>query len=137
MQEYTVLVFLTRKSTLTFEEFRDHWENKHLPLIEEITGPLFPKQFASRYLTRAKRKGFGGPSNRDHPLMVLRGSLGEFDFDVVAEVTCENEQAFQDFYKSIYATHAAARLAEDEDKFLEPGTMKVVVVGEKSLYPKK
>lgn len=101
-----------------------------MPLLQKLTGPLFPKHFTRRYLARTERKGFGGPANRDHPLLVLRGSLEEFDFDGVADLTFDSEKAFHDFYRCIYESGAAAKLAEDEDLFLEPGTMKMVVVGE-------
>lgn len=130
MKEYSIMLFVARKPTLTTDQFREHWENVHIPLLHELTGPLFPKQFNRRYLARTERMGFGGPANRDRPLLVLRGSLEEFDFDAIAEMTFENEKAFHEFYKCIYEAEAARRLAADEETFLDPGKMKIVVVGD-------
>lgn len=127
---YTIIIFVTRKPTITSEEFRDHWENKHIPLLKSLTGPLFPLQHKRRYFARIERKGFGGPANRDHPPLVLRGSPEDFDFDGVAELTWEDEKKFQDYYKAIYETDAAAQLAKDEELFLDAGKMKSIVVSE-------
>ncbi|KAH7139205.1 EthD domain-containing protein [Dendryphion nanum] len=131
MKEYSVILFITRKPTLTTEQFRNHWENVHIPLLQDITGHLFPKLFTRRYLARTERQGFGGPANRDRPLLVLRGNLEtEFDFDAIAEMTFESEKAFHEFYKCTYEAEAARKLAADEDSFLDPGKTKTVVVGD-------
>lgn len=127
---YTVLLFVTRKATLTSEQFKDHWENKHIPLLKSLTGSLFPLHHTRRYFARIERQGFGGPANRDHPLLALRGNVQEFDYDAVAELTFQDEKAFHDFYKTIYDTEVAAKLAEDEEHFIDSAAFKSVVVGE-------
>ena len=126
---YTILLFVTRKPEITPQAFRDHWENKHIPLLQSLTGPLFPVH-TRQYFSRIERKGFGGPANRDHPPLVLRGSPEDVDYDGIAELVFKSEAAFQEFHKVIYATDAAAKLAEDEKNFLDIPKMKAIVIGD-------
>ena len=126
---YTVCLFLTRKPTITSDQFRIHWEDTHIPLLKSLVGPLFPLHYKRLYFARTERMGFGGPANRDHPLFLLRGSPDNFDFDAVAELTWEDERTFQEFYKAIYETKTAAKLAVDEAQFMDSGSSKSVVVG--------
>ncbi|PSN72025.1 hypothetical protein BS50DRAFT_569605 [Corynespora cassiicola Philippines] len=128
---YTVVYFITRKPTLSSDQFKDYWESKHIPLLQSLTGPLFPAEYTRRYLARIDRKGFGGPSNRDRPLLVLRGSPEDIDWvDGIAELSFDTEKAFQEFYRCIYETEAAAKLAADEEMFMDTSQIKAVVVGE-------
>ncbi|KAF2731795.1 hypothetical protein EJ04DRAFT_514357 [Polyplosphaeria fusca] len=126
---YTLLLFVTRKPTISSDQFREHFESTHIPLLQSITGPLFPVH-KRHYIARAERKGFGTTANPDNPPLVLRGVPQDFDHDVVAELTWESEKLFHDFYKTIYESKAAAQLATDEESFLERGKMKAVVVGD-------
>ena len=45
-----LMIFLKRKPGISFEEFRDYYENKHLPLAEGFFGHLF-KSYTRNYLT--------------------------------------------------------------------------------------
>ena len=127
---YTVILFITRNSNLTSEEFKHHYENTHIPLVHSLVGSFWPKEFRRRYLARISRKGFGGPANPDRPLLTLRGSTFDDDYDCIAELSFTSEEMFHSFYKKIYERDVAAVLAKDEEKFLEPGKTRVVVVGE-------
>ncbi|KAH9871949.1 hypothetical protein J1614_006208 [Plenodomus biglobosus] len=127
---YTILLFVTRNSNLTTEEFKNHYEHIHLPLARSLVGQAWPKTFRRQYLARITRKGFGGPSNPDRPLLTLRGDMLDDDYDCVAELGFDSEVDFRLFYDGIYAKENAAILARDEEKFLEPGKTRVVVVGE-------
>ncbi|KAF2645066.1 hypothetical protein P280DRAFT_496162 [Massarina eburnea CBS 473.64] len=125
---YTCLIFATRKPTITPSQFKDYWENIHVPLLKSLTGDLFPLRYKRQYLARVERKGFGGPANPDHPPLVLRGSPSDFDFDAIGEMTWEDEKTFQRFHKAIYETDVAAQLAKDEEYFLDAGGLKIVVI---------
>jgi hypothetical protein len=127
---YTVVLFVTRNHHLTSEEFRDHYEHKHIPLAHSLLAPCWPIEFKRRYLARISRKGFGGPANPDRPPLLLRGEMNELDCDCIAEMSFESEARFQEFYKKIYVKENAAILAKDEERFLEKGKTRVIVVGE-------
>lgn len=125
-----VIIFLTRATNLTFEQFQDYYEHKHVPLIYALCTGVWPTTFNRRYFARIDRKGFGGPANPDRPIMTLRGDLTEMDCDCFAEMNFPSEKAFRSFYKRIYEKETAATLAESENKFLEQGKIKIIVVGE-------
>lgn len=127
---YTIILFVTRKANLSPEEFKDHYENVHIPLAQRLCAGNWPTKFTRQYLARITRKGFGGPANPDRPPMLLRGDAQDIDYDCVSEMTFENEDAFQAFYKRVYEKDVAAKLAADETTFLELGKTRVVVVGE-------
>ncbi|KAF1831365.1 hypothetical protein BDW02DRAFT_505489 [Decorospora gaudefroyi] len=127
---YTVVLFLTRNHSLTSDQFRDHYEHKHIPLAYSLLAPYWPIEFKRRYLHRISRKGFGGPANPDRPPLMLRGEMNELDCDCIAEMIFESEARFQEFYKKIYAKENAAILAKDEERFLSPGKTRVIVIGE-------
>jgi hypothetical protein len=127
---YTVVLFVTRNHNLTSEEFRDHYENIHIPLAHSLLTSCWPIDFKRRYLARISRKGFGGPANPDRPPLMLRGEMEGLDCDCIAEMTFDSEARFQEFYKRLYSLENAAILARDEEKFLEKGKTRVIVVGE-------
>lgn len=127
---YTILLFVSRDSSLTFEEFQHHYENKHVPLAYSLLSDVWPTAFHRRYFARINRKGFGGPANPDRPPLTLRGGLNEMDCDCVAELSFPSEKAFGRFYKKLYEKEIAAVLAEDENRFLEQGKLRIIVVGE-------
>lgn len=127
---YTLVMFVTRNPDLSPEEFKDHYENVHIPLAQRLCAGSWPFKFTRQYIARITRKGFGGPSNPDRPPLMLRGDAQDIDYDCVAEMTFENERAFHAFYKRVYEKDVAAKLAADETKFLELGKTRVVVVGE-------
>lgn len=127
---YTILLFVTRSPHISPEEFKDHYENVHIPLAQRLCAGNWPFRFTRRYLARITRKGFGGPSNPDRPPLMLRGDAQDIDYDCVSEMTFETEREFQAFYKRVYEKDVAAKLAADETKFLELGKTRVVVVGE-------
>ena len=127
---YTVVLFVTRNHALTSEEFRDYYEHIHVPLAHSLLATCWPVEFKRRYLARISRKGFGGPANPDRPPLMLRGEMNELDCDCIAEMSFESESRFQEFYKKIYAKENAAILAKDEERFLEQGKTRVVVIGE-------
>ena len=39
-----------KRDDITFGEFRDAMENRFVPLLEKLTGPLFPLTYSRRYI---------------------------------------------------------------------------------------
>lgn len=46
---YSVLIFAYRKPGTTPEQFRAHYEGKHVPLVKEIGGEYVPAPFLKRH----------------------------------------------------------------------------------------
>jgi hypothetical protein len=128
---YTIILFLTRNPRISSEEFRDYYEQIHIPKAHDLVSRSgWPQEFRRRYFARITRKGFGGPANPDRPTLMLRGERNELDCDCIGEMNFTDERSFREFYKAIYEKENAAILAQSEDKFLDTGKTRVVVVGE-------
>ena len=61
---------------------------------------------------------------------MLIGTQADFEYDVIAELTVENEAAFQVFFALFSRKEAAERINEDEEMFLDRRRMRVAVVGD-------
>lgn len=116
---FTIAVFLTRKPGLSPAAFQDHYENKHLPLLQSLGGPLFPLSHTRHYLAR-------DVSNPDHPPMVVWGNPEAFDYDAFVEVTFESEAALREFQKVM----VSPEVLEDEDRFTDRSKLRAVVMGD-------
>lgn len=88
--------------------------------IKEITGPSFPLTHVRRYIHRS--------SDAPYPATVLSGTQADVEYDVISEMTFENEAGFQAFY-TILQEPANAKWMEDNGKgFLDQGKQPVYVV---------
>lgn len=125
---YIVLIFAYRKPGLSPAEFKSHYEFNHLPLIQSLTGPLFPKSHTRRYIQRAPGPSEGGADNANHPAAVLVGTPADFDYDAFAEVIFDDEATFQTFFACVSKAEAAERIAKDEDMFLDRARTRIVLV---------
>ena len=99
---------ITRHPDMTRAEFKDYWMNKH--------GPFFMQNAA---VMRANK--YVQSHTLDTPLNEgLRSSRGMLpEFDGVAEVWFESEQAFVDAMSSEEGQKLGAILHEDESKFID------------------
>jgi hypothetical protein len=123
---YAVLIIAYRKPGTSPVEFKAHYESTQAPLLKEISGPLFPLTHARHYLHRA------GEANPDanNPAIVLLGTQEGIDCDSYPLLVWEDEDAFQKFFAALSQPEAAARIAADEEKFLDREKLKIVVVGD-------
>jgi hypothetical protein len=115
----TFLIFVTRKPTLSPDAFKDYYENKHIPLLRSLAGPIFPISHTRRYLAR-------DPTPPDYPPRVILGNPDGFDYDAFAEATFENEDMLREFQKVM----VSKEVLEDEDRFTDRSRLRVVALGE-------
>ena len=133
---YTALIFAWRKPGTTPTDFKSHYESRHIPLIQSLAGPHFPKSHTRRYIQRSEvdassySSSANGGENAKYPATVLMGTQAEFDYDAFAELVFDDEGHFQTFMGVVGAKEAAERIAADEEMFLDRGRMMVVVVDE-------
>lgn len=127
---YRILIFAYRKRGTSPSQFKTHYETRHVPLLKAITGPLFPKSHVRRYVQRASGGRDSPPNNGNYPATVLIGSQSDFDYDAIAELTFKDEAAFQAFFAKVNEPEAAAKIAKDEEQFLDRARMRVVVLGD-------
>ncbi|EQB48897.1 HypE protein [Colletotrichum gloeosporioides Cg-14] len=118
---YRMLIFLHRKEGLSHAEFKDHYENVHVPLTKELTGSLFPMLHSRRYIER---------SPDDGKAMVLAGAKGEDEADAVVEVAFKDEAAAQAFFAATNSGEAMDRLKKDNEQFLNWEKLRILKISE-------
>ena len=131
---FSVLIFVYRKPGLSPTAFKSHYETSHVPLIKSIAGPLFPNSHTRHYIQRTESNDSSsveaGADNTKYPAAVLVGNQADVEYDAYAELTFDDEAAFQTFFTHMYQPEAAEKIAQDEELFLNREKMTVVVVGD-------
>ena len=104
------LVFaLRRKPELSREEFQRYWREQHAPLVAGFATDLDIHRYVQTHtLTDAANEA----------AQKARGDM-EPEYDGVAELWWESEQALTETLQTEAARHAAAALLEDEAKFID------------------
>lgn len=94
-------------------------------------GALFPLSHSRFYLRReTQAKSSSDTTNTNHPSTVFVGTADDFDYDVYAILTFENESAFQAFYARMQDPEVGGKIAEDEENFIDRQKFKSAAVDE-------
>ena len=111
---FKVIALLKRRADLTREQFIDYYENRHAPLILEVTPGII-----------AYRRNFA-----DFEGAYVFPEAAPFDFDVVTELWYEDRAAY-DHAMAVTATPEVwSRIEADEMNFLDRGKTRLFVVEE-------
>ncbi|PGH14604.1 hypothetical protein AJ79_02939 [Helicocarpus griseus UAMH5409] len=91
-----VLMLSYRKPGTTPEQFKAYYDEVHVPLMQYLTGPLFPLSHTRRYVQRTRSTGDAttGDSVSQHPASILSGAQADFVFDAITEMVFEGQDAF-------------------------------------------
>lgn len=135
---YTIVLFVSRKPGLSIADFKEHWEDKHVPLLKSVAGRAFPLSHTRHYVARVEsgageRAGVTSASGRRASAaapVVLVGNEEDVAWDGYAELTFRDELHFQQFFALVNDPEAADRIQQDEERFSDPSKFKVVVLGE-------
>ena len=112
-------------------EFRDYYENTHMPLLHSLTGSVFPTTHTRLYLIRTpKDPSSSDVTNANHVVTVYEGKPEDFDFDAYAELVFESLEKLGAFAQRLGEVLAAEDgiFQADESAFLDISRRKVVVV---------
>lgn len=102
-----LIVLLKRKRGITHEQFREHWETVHGPLVRRLTPGIL------RYV-------------QNHPEEPADG------IDGVAELWFADREGFEECRR--FGTSLAAEpIHDDEDLFLDRSAMRFMVVDEREI----
>ncbi|KAI1128319.1 EthD domain-containing protein [Nemania abortiva] len=127
---YSVLIFSYRKPGTTPEQFKAHYDDVHVHLIRELTGAFFPLSHTRRYLHRSEKETDSNTwRNPISPATVVIGTQEDFDYDAISELTFEDEPAFQKFFELMKQPENQARIAADEEKFVDRSRLSMVALG--------
>ncbi len=126
---FTILIYSYRKPGTTPAAFKSHYESRHVPLIQSLTGTHFPQSHKRFYILRSEDAGANN-NNTDYPATVLVGTQQDFQYDAFAELIFEDAAKFQTFMGIVSQGEAKEALARDEEMFLDRTRLTAVVVGE-------
>ena len=122
---------------MTLAKFKIHYEKIHIPLVQAISGPYFPKSHTRLYIQRPEVNPSAASTNRaendKYPAAALNSAQANFDYDAIAELIFEDQTHFQAFMRLVGAEEAAKTLAADEERFLDREKMRVVIVDERNV----
>ncbi len=99
---------LTRHPSMTREAFKDYWMNQHGPFFMQNADVMGAKRYVQSHTLN---------SSLNEGLRTSRGMQSEYDG--VAEVWFESEQALIEGMSSPQGQQLGAALLEDENKFID------------------
>lgn len=109
---------LKKKAGLTRDEFIDYYENHHAPLACR----LLPMGSDYRRSYTEKMRVNGVEVN------------DAFEYDVVSELWFKDKSAYEAFATSMQTPEIFAQIVADEEKFLERGANRILVVDERKSF---
>ncbi|KAF1842777.1 uncharacterized protein K460DRAFT_340196 [Cucurbitaria berberidis CBS 394.84] len=121
----TVFMFIPRKPGMSLEAFKDHYENKHVPLILKALGDAKPLRHSRYYCQRnsAAQEGADVPP----PLLYL-GDPSTVDYDCIATVEFEDQAHFIRFNETFETSPLKKEIQEDQDAFADSSKFKILAV---------
>ena len=111
---------ITRRPNMTREEFKDYWMNKHGPFFMNNADAMGAKKYVQSHTLDT-------PLNEG--LRTSRGMLPEYDG--VAEVWFESEEALMEGMSSPEGQKLGAALLEDEGNFIDHSKSSAFIVEER------
>ncbi|ROT36435.1 hype protein [Sodiomyces alkalinus F11] len=114
-----MLLFGRRRQDLTPAEFRDYYENQHMPLLRNLSGDVFPLSHERSYVQRL------GP---DFAASVVLGEQDDFLYDSMAILTWRDMAHFQATFTLYGDDNVGKAIEEDEAMFTEWGKAVLVQV---------
>lgn len=154
---YSVLMYIYRKEGTSPEQFKDYYETKHVPVIQRLSGNLFPTSHSRHYIGYVPQAGSspsstaadlstgtggdervrtaekllaGSASAGDHVPMVVQGQPADFGWDVCTILTYTSETHFREFMAVLMDEKNAKTLADDEEVFMDRSKFNAVILGE-------
>jgi uncharacterized protein (TIGR02118 family) len=113
------IMCITRHPDMTREAFQNYWKNKHGPLFMRNADSMGAKKYLQSHTLNT-------PLNEG--LRTSRGMLPEYDG--VAEVWFESEQALMEGMSSVEGQKLGAALLEDEGNFIDHSKSSAFIVEE-------
>lgn len=111
---YKILLLMKRRAGTTVEQFRDYYENHHVPLCAKYSSGV------SRYIRR-----YINPL--PHP---ETGPVDELPYDVITELWFDDEATFKATVQYITTTIMPDEVVEDEKKLFDRSSFRIATVVE-------
>jgi len=112
---YKVMHFVKRKSHLTHEQFRDHFERSHAALALKYFGHLFV-EYRRNYVNMVWTGGDARQEGSGY-------GLKEWDWDLISEWITADEASYQEIMKFFRNPEIDRFFYEDEERFMDRSTI--------------
>lgn len=109
------------KHGLSPDEFKDHYENKHIHLFKDLLGAAFPKSHVRHYTAR-------GPATSEPPYgaQTLIGQPSDVAWDAIDVLTFEDEEQYEKAMAALSDEKAAKKLTAEEKTFCDSASIKMM-----------
>lgn len=113
-----IILLVKRKPGLTPEQFREHYENRHVPLALKLLAGFesYQRNYVRHDLT------YRPPH--------LTGTPIEPNFDVVTEMRFRTEDDYRKMVARLADPAIQLQIAEDSERFMDRGSMQMFFVDE-------
>lgn len=111
---YTIGLLMKRRPGMSIEEFRDYYENHHVPLASKYTQGI--TGYVRRYL-----------NPQSHP---ETGPGGELPYDVITELSFADEATFKATLDYVTTAIMPDEIVEDEKNLFDRSSFKIVTYTE-------
>ena len=111
---YKILLFMKRRDGLSIDEFRDYYENHHVPLV--TGGATGLDHYVRRYLEPLP-----------HP---DTGEWQDPPFDVITELWTRDERTYRGLVQAMTTSVMPDHIREDEDRLFDRSSFRIATVVE-------
>jgi uncharacterized protein (TIGR02118 family) len=113
-KHYKILMFMKRRPGMSFEAFRDYYENHHAPLCEKYASGV--RRYLRRFIT-------------PHPNPET-GADDELQFDVITELWFDDEATFEGTVKYLATSIMPDEVVADEKQLFDRAKTRMATVVE-------
>lgn len=114
---YKILLFMKRRPGMSVAEFRDYYENHHVPLALQHGGRVKLARYVRRYL--------------DPQPHAESGTNHELPYDVITELWFDDEATWRRTVQFLSTTVMSDAVLEDELNLFDRATMRMATVVER------
>lgn len=115
-----LVALLRKREDITREQFIDHYENSHVPLIMRYFEP-YVVEYTRTYLDHDHPLSFCGTYDRS-------AAFSGQTYDVVTTQVFRNQQDLDDFYRAAAQPGVGEAIAADERRFLDQSASQVLIM---------
>ena len=125
---YALVALFSRREDLTHDEFKRIFEGNFIPLLERVSGPLFPLTYSRRYIAhhsndeQRKKKGALGLDT------LVIGKEEDVPWDCIADMTFEDDLHMNQFLNFINEEGPGEQIMSCEATFSDTNKLRIIMM---------
>lgn len=125
---YALVALFSRREDLTHDEFKCLFEGTFIPLLERVSGPLFPLTYSRRYIAhhsndeQRKKKGALGLD------AIVIGKEEDVPWDCIADMTFEDDLHMNQFLNFINEEGPGDQIMACEATFSDTSKLRIIMM---------